>query len=194
MDEVFQEFLYLLNHESSDLQFYTLQAAGNMCIRHYEYMLGNDLKHTYQRHMCISSNSETKLKAQSLSNIQLYLVEEELRMIKQDQEWQKIAQNESIKEMGDVTSGMASTIVQIYLKQILESFLHSDVSVRLAAVRVIQLVLQQGLVHPIQVKSLITSMSHIWFGSLHCIIQDKQITIFFCCNCTDCAISHLYEY
>lgn len=51
---------------------------------------------------------------------------------------------------------MASTIVQIYLKQILEAFLHRDVSVRLAAVRVIQLVLQQGLVHPIQVSLIFT--------------------------------------
>jgi len=51
-------------------------------------------------------------------------------MIKQDQEWNKIGkQMENIKEMGDVTSGMASTIVQIYLKQILEAFLHSNISV-----------------------------------------------------------------
>jgi len=112
-------------------------------------MLGNKLKAIYQ--LLLTVASEIKLKVQALSNIQLYLVEEELRMIKQDQEWNKTSKSHDIKEMGDVTSGMASTIVQIYLKQILEAFLHSDLSVRLAAVRVVQLVLQQGLVHPIQV-------------------------------------------
>ena len=136
---------------TSDLQYFSLQSIGNLCIRHYDFMLGNDLKHIYQHHLSHTGH-DTKLKIQTLSNIQLYLVEEELRMIRQDQEWTKHAKMESIKEMGDVTSGMASTIVQIYLKQILEAFLHSDLQVRLSAVRVIQLVLQQGLVHPIQVR------------------------------------------
>ena len=53
--------------------------------------------------------------------------------------------------MGDVSSGMASTIIQVYLKEILESFLNPDISVRHAALKVIQLILQQGLVHPVQV-------------------------------------------
>lgn len=53
--------------------------------------------------------------------------------------------------MGDVSSGMASTVIQLYLKEILQSYLHSDLTVRQAALRVIQLVLQQGLVHPVQV-------------------------------------------
>jgi hypothetical protein len=53
--------------------------------------------------------------------------------------------------MGDVSSGMASTVIQLYLKEILESFLHPNVGVRQAALKVIQLILQQGLVHPVQV-------------------------------------------
>lgn len=112
-------------------------------------MLGNDLKDVYQK--LLTADAEIRLKVQALCNIQLYLTEEELRMIRQDAEWNKNAKMENIKEMGDVTSGMASTIVQIYLKQILEAFLHDDLKVRRSAVCVIQLVLQQGLVHPIQV-------------------------------------------
>jgi cohesin loading factor subunit SCC2 len=54
--------------------------------------------------------------------------------------------------MGDVSSGMASTVIKLYLKEILESFLHPDVGVRQAALKVIQLILQQGLVHPVQVR------------------------------------------
>lgn len=53
--------------------------------------------------------------------------------------------------MGDVSSGMASAVIQLYLKEVLQSFIHSSIVVRHAAMRVIQLILQQGLVDPIQV-------------------------------------------
>ncbi len=48
---------------------------------------------------------------------------------------------------------MASTVIQLYLKEILEAFLHPDVGVRHAALKVIQLILAQGLVHPVQVSA-----------------------------------------
>ena len=48
-------------------------------------------------------------------------------------------------------NSMASTIIQVYLKQLLESFFHPQSRVRLAALNVIILVLRQGLVHPVQV-------------------------------------------
>lgn len=53
--------------------------------------------------------------------------------------------------MGDVSSGMASTVIQLYLKGILNSFLHISVQVRHSVLKVIQLILAQGLVHPVQV-------------------------------------------
>ena len=84
----------------------------------------------------------------------MYLEEEEQRMIRQDQEWSKLSKQENLKEMGDVTSGMASTVIQLYLKEIMDAFLHPDVGVRHAALKVIQLILQQGLVHPVQVSNL----------------------------------------
>lgn len=53
--------------------------------------------------------------------------------------------------MGDVSSGMASTVIQVYLKSILESLIHPDVVARHAAIKVVSLVLAQGLVHPVQI-------------------------------------------
>ena len=49
-------------------------------------------------------------------------------------------------------NSMASTIIQVYLKQLLESFFHAQAAVRMAALNVIVLVLRQGLVHPVQVS------------------------------------------
>lgn len=67
----------------------------------------------------------------------------------------KRSKEENLKEMGDVSSGMASTIIQLYLKEILTSYLHPDILVRHASLKVIQLILQQGLVHPVQVSKII---------------------------------------
>lgn len=38
--------------------------------------------------------------------------------------------------MGDVTSGMASTVIQVYIKSVLDSFIHENVAVRHAALKV----------------------------------------------------------
>jgi len=65
-----------------------------------------------------------------------------------------MSKKENLKEMGDVSSGMASTVIQLYLKGILNSFLHTSVQVRQAVLKVIQLILAQGLVHPVQVYKL----------------------------------------
>lgn len=54
--------------------------------------------------------------------------------------------------MGDVSSGMASTVIQLYLKEILGASLHPSTLVRSSAMKVVQLVLAQGLVHPVQVR------------------------------------------
>jgi len=48
---------------------------------------------------------------------------------------------------------MASTIIQVYIKQVLESFFHANAQVRLSALEVIILILRQGLVHPVQVTT-----------------------------------------
>ncbi|KYN03047.1 Nipped-B-like protein [Cyphomyrmex costatus] len=99
------------------------------------------------------------MRIQVLNNIEVYLQEEEKRMIKQDLEWAKLSKQENLKEMGDVSSGMASTVIQLYIKEILESFLHVNVSVRHAALKVIQLILAQGLVHPVQIVPYLICMS-----------------------------------
>lgn len=69
----------------------------------------------------------------------------------------KRCKQENLKEMGDISSGMASAVIQHYLKEILQSYLHSNIQVRQLALKVIQLILQQGLVHPVQVRDLFQS-------------------------------------
>ncbi|XP_059489671.1 nipped-B-like protein isoform X2 [Neocloeon triangulifer] len=157
-DQVFQSFFYFLQNGNFDVQYFTLQAIGSMCIRHYDYMLMSELKRMY--HLLLTDkDAHIAMRIQVLGNIETYLQEEEMRMIKQDQEWAKMSKKENLKEMGDVSSGMASTVIQIYLKDVLDAFLHPNVTVRKAALRVIQLILQQGLVHPVQIVPYLICMS-----------------------------------
>lgn len=97
-----------------------------------------------------------------------------------------MSKKENLKEMGDVSSGMASTVIQLYLKGILNSFLHPSIKVRQDVLKVIQLILAQGLVHPVQV----------WKSSLK--IINKYFIIFFlyfsCFLFVDCALFNMYEH
>ena len=66
---------------------------------------------------------------------------------------------EDLKEMGDISSGMSSRVIQIYLKEILNCFLNADFNVRVMAMRVIDIVLRQGLVHPVQIVPYLICLS-----------------------------------
>lgn len=61
--------------------------------------------------------------------------------------------------MGDVSSGMASAIIQVYLTEILHCFLHRVYQVRFWAMRVIEIVLRQGLIHPIKIVPYLICLS-----------------------------------
>ncbi|XP_043282978.1 nipped-B-like protein B [Venturia canescens] len=157
-DKVFETLSYFLNQDNDDIRQYTLSAIGSLCIRHYEFMMQPELKELYH-YLLTSDHALVHMRIQVLNNIEIYLQEEEKRMIKQDLEWAKLSKQENLKEMGDVSSGMASTVIQLYLKEILESFIHSTVAVRHAALKVIQLILAQGLVHPVQIVPYLVCMS-----------------------------------
>ncbi|EZA57826.1 Nipped-B-like protein [Ooceraea biroi] len=157
-DQVFETLNYFVHLDNVDIQNFTLSAIGSLCIRHYEFMMLPELKELYH-HLLTSEHALVHMRIQVLNNIELYLQEEEKRMIKQDLEWAKLSKQENLKEMGDVSSGMASTVIQLYIKEILESFLHANINVRHAALKVIQLILAQGLVHPVQIVPYLICMS-----------------------------------
>ncbi|XP_015917396.1 nipped-B-like protein A [Parasteatoda tepidariorum] len=148
--KVFEGIIYFNQHEDEVVRLKALTGLGFIMIRHYEFMLGPDVKTLYH-YLLTSPMPSSLLKCQVLKNITNYLIEEELQMIQKDAEWSKMSKSEDLKEMGDVTSGMASTVIQIYLKQILECVLYPDITVRKASLQVIQLILGQGLVHPVQI-------------------------------------------
>ncbi len=143
------DIMYYFVSTSNDqsLRLDSLQGMGSMCIRHYEFMLNENVIALYSGYLS-NPDCSSVMKVQVLNNLENYLKEEEARMIKQDQEWAKMGKTENLKEMRDVSSGMASTIMQVYLKPLLESFLHPEMKVRHASLQVVQTIVNQGLVTP----------------------------------------------
>uniref|UniRef100_A0A8C1JGV1 Nipped-B protein n=1 Tax=Cyprinus carpio TaxID=7962 RepID=A0A8C1JGV1_CYPCA len=133
----------------------SLFTVGALC-RHFDF----DLEEFKGSNKVRSSGGPegVNLKIQVLKNLQMYLQEEDSRMQEADREWKKMSKQEDLKEMGDISSGMSSSIMQLYLKQVLECFFHTQSSVRHFALNVIALTLSQGLIHPVQCVPYLIAM------------------------------------
>uniref|UniRef100_G3PXA1 Nipped-B protein n=1 Tax=Gasterosteus aculeatus aculeatus TaxID=481459 RepID=G3PXA1_GASAC len=156
-DKVLELLLYFTTHEDEEVQIKALTGLGFQFIMHPEVMFVQDVKVLYNNTLSDETSLVT-LKIQVLKNLQTYLSEEDSRMQVADREWKNQAKQEDLKEMGDISSGMSSSIMQIYLKQVLESFFHSQSTVRHFALSVIILTLSQGLVHPVQCVPYLIAM------------------------------------
>ena len=77
---------------------------GFFATRHYEFMMGKTLRDLYTD-ILKDPDSVEKMRIQVLSNLNHYLIEEEVRMMKAEDEWKKLNKAEDLKEMGDVQSG-----------------------------------------------------------------------------------------
>lgn len=157
-EDVYSTLAFFLSCSHSEICKETLLSMGNFCVKNYEYLTKQELR-DYYNYLLTQDTVLTEMKIVVLKNILMYLTEEENKMVRNDKEWAKQAQTEDLKEMGDVSSGMASRVIQIYLKEILRSFLHRDTGVRMWAMRVVEIVLRQGLVHPVQIVPFLICLS-----------------------------------
>uniref|UniRef100_H3CUG8 Nipped-B protein n=1 Tax=Tetraodon nigroviridis TaxID=99883 RepID=H3CUG8_TETNG len=156
-DKVLELLLYFTTHEDEEVQLKAIIGLGFQFIMHPELMFVQDVKVLYNS-ILSDENSSVSLKIQVLKNLQTYLQEEDSRMQEADREWKNKSKQEDLKEMGDISSGMSSSIMQIYLKQVLESFFHAQSTVRHFALSVITLTLSQGLIHPVQCVPYLIAM------------------------------------
>ncbi|XP_006006990.1 nipped-B-like protein isoform X2 [Latimeria chalumnae] len=156
-EKVLELLLYFTKHSDEEVQTKAIIGLGFAFIQHPSLMFEQDVKNLYNS-ILSDKNSSINLKIQVLKNLQTYLQEEDTRMQQADKEWKKVAKQEDLKEMGDISSGMSSSIMQLYLKQVLEAFFHTQSSVRHYALNVIALTLNQGLIHPVQCVPYLIAM------------------------------------
>ncbi|XP_069379773.1 nipped-B-like protein A isoform X5 [Paralichthys olivaceus] len=156
-EKVLELLLYFTKHEDEEVKTKAIIGLGFLVIMHPSQMFVPEVKTLYNGILADSASS-INLKIQILKNLQTYLQEEDTRMQEADREWKKLSKQEDLKEMGDISSGMSSSIMQLYLKQVLEAFFHTQSSVRHFALNVIALTLNQGLIHPVQCVPYLIAM------------------------------------
>ncbi|XP_041792743.1 nipped-B-like protein A isoform X2 [Chelmon rostratus] len=156
-EKVLELLLYFTKHEDEEVKSKAIIGLGFLVIMHPSQMFVPEVKSLYNGILADNSSS-INLKIQILKNLQMYLQEEDTRMQEADREWKKLSKQEDLKEMGDISSGMSSSIMQLYLKQVLEAFFHTQSSVRHFALSVIALTLNQGLIHPVQCVPYLIAM------------------------------------
>ncbi|XP_061672329.1 nipped-B-like protein A isoform X1 [Syngnathoides biaculeatus] len=156
-EKVLELLLYFTKHEDEVVKTKAIIGLGFLVIMHPSQMFVPEVKSLYNGILADSASS-INLKIQILKNLQTYLQEEDTRMQEADREWKKLSKQEDLKEMGDISSGMSSSIMQLYLKQVLEAFFHTQSSVRHFALNVIALTLNQGLIHPVQCVPYLIAM------------------------------------
>ncbi|XP_043066416.1 nipped-B protein isoform X3 [Drosophila bipectinata] len=157
-DDVFECLMFFCICGNQEIRKQALISLGSFCVLNDDYLTRPKLKRLY----CdiLSSNiNDSGFKIICMRNIWIYLTESEMFMHNKEKEWEKQSKHEDLKEMNDVSSGMASRIIQLYLEEILECFLNRDDAVRLWAVKVIQIVLRQGLVHPVRMVPYLICLS-----------------------------------
>ncbi|XP_046988628.1 nipped-B-like protein A [Schistocerca americana] len=149
-------FMYFLKDECGDELPVALCGLGALCVNHSELMLGSHIKDLYHRFLTTHEIS-TCIKIQVLENIEMYLEDVEDRLIKEDKKWTEISHTQSLKERGEKWSGVASAVIQTYLKDILNTNFHHNNQLRYIVFEIVRRSLSQGLVDPLQVVPYLIS-------------------------------------
>uniref|UniRef100_A0A2N9ILA6 Sister chromatid cohesion protein n=1 Tax=Fagus sylvatica TaxID=28930 RepID=A0A2N9ILA6_FAGSY len=130
----------------------SLQALGFVLIARPEYMLDNDIGKILEA--TFSSGCDVRLKMQSLQNMYEYLLDAESQMgtdIASDNVvYYSVEGDHSVPvAAGAGDTNICGGIVQLYWDNILGRCLDFNEQVRQSALKIVEVVLRQGLVHPI---------------------------------------------
>ncbi|KAL8471705.1 hypothetical protein ACS0TY_029084 [Phlomoides rotata] len=144
-------FKKYLQAEDFTIKVRALQALGYVFIARPECMFQKDVSKILVA--TLSANTDPGLKMQSLQNMYEYLLDAERQM-----DPEKDSNDEVTRSVNGVVvpvaAGAGDTnicggIVQLYWSNILGRSLDANVHVRQAALKIVEVVLRQGLVHPI---------------------------------------------
>ncbi|KAM3238424.1 sister chromatid cohesion protein SCC2 isoform X2 [Capsicum annuum] len=152
-------FKKYLQAEDFVIKVRSLQALGYVFIARPQCMLEKDVGRILEA--TLSSNTDTRLKMQSLQNMYEYLLDAESQMGTDNASENEVANTAVGGHSVPVAAGAGDTnicggIIQLYWAKILERCLDVNEQVRQSALKIVEVVLRQGLVHPITcVPSLI---------------------------------------
>nr|GLL18743.1 nipped-B-like protein isoform X1 [Ipomoea trifida] len=130
----------------------SLQALGYVLIARPDFMLRDDMGKILEA--TLSASTDTRLKMQALQNMYEYLLDAESQMGAADTTVENDVNNSDSSHCVPVAAGAGDTnicggIVQFYWEKILGRSLDANEQVRQSALKIVEIVLRQGLVHPI---------------------------------------------
>ncbi|PSR87716.1 Nipped-B-like protein [Actinidia chinensis var. chinensis] len=147
--DLFKKYLHA---EDFVIKARSLQALGYVLIARPEYMLEKDVGKILEA--TLSSGSDLRLKMQSLQNIYEYLLDAESQMGTDKTSDNVVNYPIDAGHSVPVAAGAGDTnicggIIQLYWDNILGRCLDVNEHVRQSALKIVEVVLRQGLVHPI---------------------------------------------
>ncbi|KAB2011309.1 hypothetical protein ES319_D09G010600v1 [Gossypium barbadense] len=145
-------FKKYLEMDDFSIKVRSLQALGFALIARPEYMLEKDIGKILEAALAASSN--VRLKMQMLQNLLEYLLDAESQMetdkASDDQVQYTVEGGHSVPvAAGAGDTNICGGIVQLYWDNILGRCLDFNEEVRQSALKIVEVVLRQGLVHPI---------------------------------------------
>ncbi|KAJ9564113.1 hypothetical protein OSB04_000079 [Centaurea solstitialis] len=146
---LFKKYFYA---EDFALKIRSLQALGYVLIARPDFMLEKEIENILE--MTLSSSADARLKMQSLQNLYEYLLDAESQMENDKAESDTVTYNIDAGRSVPVAAGAGDTnicggIIQLYWNSILGRCLDANEQVRQSAIKIVEIVLRQGLVHPI---------------------------------------------
>ncbi|EGT52745.1 CBN-PQN-85 protein [Caenorhabditis brenneri] len=148
-DKVFDLLNFFSKIEEDKIRLKALNAFGHFCAQHSTYLTRRELTCTYLHILNpTSSTPDLHQRIIVLQNLEMFLQCEEQKLAASHEKWDEHKETENLKEMELSGSGLGSAVIQKYWKAVLESYVDADVNLRKAAVQVVWLTLNQGLVTP----------------------------------------------
>ncbi|CAJ0573496.1 unnamed protein product, partial [Mesorhabditis spiculigera] len=147
-DNVFSVLVYFATFPHGVIKKNSITSIGHLSAQYAEYLTRPEVRGLYM--MLLKSNDihHLALKILVLRNLEQFLINEETKMHKLNQDWMKRKETEDLKEMDQAGSGLGSAVIQIYWNFVLNCYFHREKEVRSAAVQVAWRTLNQGLVTP----------------------------------------------
>eukprot|EP00081_Caenorhabditis_elegans_P014375 NP_493687.2 Nipped-B-like protein pqn-85 [Caenorhabditis elegans] len=148
-EKVFITLEFFSRYHKGGLRQKALTAMGHFCAQHSTYLTKRQLTNTYLEILnAANSPQQQQQRILVLQNLEMFLQCEEQKLAASHDKWDENKEAQNLKEMELSGSGLGSSVIQKYWKAVLESYVDADIQLRRAAVQVVWLTLNQGLVTP----------------------------------------------
>eukprot|EP00050_Salpingoeca_kvevrii_P002541 m.196552 g.196552 ORF g.196552 m.196552 type:complete len:248 (-) comp10632_c0_seq2:1197-1940(-) len=151
VDVVFIILMHFFNNFSSfkdEVQLKALSGLGHLCVRHPFFLLRPEVLSMLSKTL---KSDKVALKVQAMKNFRDFLVADVERLEEAEKRRRAGLDGSNISNFGGEDSGVSTTLMGKFEQQILASAQDPNLQLRYAAIQVVDHMLRQGLVNPMNV-------------------------------------------